>query len=87
MNLAQLKQEEIEARMNAKVAKAIWQELVREAEFLKRLVAKAESKILVCLVLLIFVGGCGNTFRGFGTLVKGVGQDIEQAATGNEIAE
>jgi len=72
VNLSQLKEREIDARLSAKVAKVVWQELVREAKILKRQIARVEGKVLVCLVLLVLVGGCATC--------KGIFQDVEWSA-------
>ena len=43
-------------------------------------------KWLIVLIMLLacILAGCANTCRGFGTLVKGVGQDIESAVDSQE---
>lgn len=83
VNLAKLKEEEINARLDAKVAKAVYHQLVREWEFLHRLVKQAESKVLVCVLLLILVGGC-NTAHG---VFKDSAWLLDRAAENTEVQE
>jgi predicted small secreted protein len=39
-------------------------------------------KVVLAVIVLValWMGGCANTLHGFGSLTKGVGQDIQDAA-------
>lgn len=69
VNLSELKEREIDAQLSMKVAKVVWMELARDVEILRRAVARCEAKVLVCLVLLVLVGGCHT--------VNGLGKDLQ----------
>ena len=89
MKLTELKSEAVNARIMAEAQMEIWLEYEEEAEAIRKKVAQQEvkqgaCKVLICLVLLLILGGCNNTFDGFGRFVSGVGEDISQAATRNE---
>lgn len=77
----------LERMLERGVHRRIRRRRVADLRHAKFVIRGLESGIIVCVLLLILVGGCSNTFNGFGNFISGVGEDISQAAKNTEVRE